>query len=184
MSPTALTLTIDKMLDKTLLPVKTDEQIQLLAKLADAIWHEYFSGMLSDAQIDYMVKAFQSKKALRNQIRTDGYLYFFILSDRKPVGYMGLRPEKNRLFLSKIYIQKDDRGKGFFSFALDYIEKLARDMGLEAIYLTVYQHNTSSIQIYQKKGFRIIGTQVKPIGQGYIMDDYILEKKQERCHAG
>ena len=40
------------------------EKIDEIAKLADEIWHECYKGIISDAQIDYMVDNFQSKEAM------------------------------------------------------------------------------------------------------------------------
>ena len=46
----------------------TDTEIETLAALADEIWHEFFPGIISDAQVDYMVEKFQSAPAMRQQI--------------------------------------------------------------------------------------------------------------------
>lgn len=55
--------------------IQTDEEIQKLVKLAFEIWHEYWTVILSQAQIDYMVDKFQSYDAIKNQIENDKYIY-------------------------------------------------------------------------------------------------------------
>ena len=50
--------------------VKPNE-IKELAGLASEIWHEYWTCILSAAQINYMVDKFQSEQAVINQIKSD-----------------------------------------------------------------------------------------------------------------
>ena len=60
-------------------PVRTADDRQRLAALADEIWHEYWPALIGDAQTDYMVEKFQSLNAFRTDIADNGYEYFFIM---------------------------------------------------------------------------------------------------------
>lgn len=86
--------------------VTTEEDIAALAKLAREIWHEYFPCILTDEQIDYMVEKFQSAYAMKRQMREQGYEYYFICDAGVRVGYTGFVREKEKLFLSKLYLKK------------------------------------------------------------------------------
>ena len=55
------------------LNIKTDNQIKQLSILASEIWHEYWVCILSKGQIDYMLKKFQSKEAIDDQIKNQNY---------------------------------------------------------------------------------------------------------------
>ena len=46
---------------------------------------------------------------------------------------------------------------------------------MKAIYLTCNKHNEHSLAVYRKKGFKVIDEAETDIGQGFIMDDYIME---------
>lgn len=151
------------------------EDISYLADLADEIWHEFFTCILSRAQIDYMVGKFQSESAMRAQLE-DGYEYFFIQSEGKTVGYIGLRDEGGKIFLSKLYLKKDFRGRGLASVAFAFIERLCRERGASELYLTVNRHNEGAIAVYKAKGMNIIREQVSDIGNGFVMDDYVFSK--------
>ena len=157
-------------------PVKTPEDIQALAALADEVWHEYFTSILSLEQIDYMVKNFQSASAISEQIGDQGYRYFFLRSGEKNLGYTGIKAENGKLFLSKIYLLRCYRGQGYASQTFQFLEKICRQEGLTAIWLTVNRHNDATIAIYRQKGFQSLRTQVADIGNGFVMDDYIMEK--------
>ena len=163
----------------TLIQVKTDEQLKILAKKANIVWHEFFPCILTEGQIDYMVEKFQSYDAMKNQMENEGYEYYFITADDKILGYTGIKKEagNEKLFLSKLYLLKENRGKGYASAAFEFLIKYCKDNGLKSIYLTVNKQNEHTIAVYQNKGFEVIDTQVADIGNGYVMDDYIMEMK-------
>lgn len=150
-----------------------DAQLKTFAKIADAVWHEYFGFLLSGEQIDYMVARFQSYEAVKAQI-ADGYEYYFIEKDGEIVGYTGFCPKIDELFLSKLYILKNFRGSGIGRRALGFIIKKAREYKLLKITLTVNKYNESTIKAYEKWGFENINSVVTDIGSGYVMDDYIM----------
>lgn len=156
--------------------VETKEQICTLAAIADEVWHEHFVSILSSEQIDYMVDKFQSEHAMTDQLKNQGYEYYLLKLKDTDIGYTGIRKDEDKLFLSKLYILKEFRGKGYASEAFQFLEGLCVKRGLLSIWLTVNRYNENTIAVYKKKGFEIIKTQVADIGNGYVMDDYIMEK--------
>jgi len=90
-------------------PVRTEEEIGTLARLASEIWNEYFVEIISVEQIDYMVDKFQSYPALTELIGRQGYEYYFMNDGGENVGYIGIKAEASKLFLSKFYIRKEHR---------------------------------------------------------------------------
>ena len=91
------------------------------------------------------------------------------------IGYCALRPEKEKLFLSKLYLADAERGRGIGQEVLAEVAGAARRMGLRAVYLTVNKGNARAVRAYEKFGFiRTDGT-VTDIGGGYVMDDYVYE---------
>ena len=159
-------------------PVTDEEQIATVSALADEIWREHYPAIISNEQILYMLECFQSKPAIRQQI-DDGYHYALILVDQKPAGYLAVRidPEEKTLFISKIYLCRDMRGKGGGYAASEYITALAQDKGCSRIWLTVNRMNRIAISAYERWGFRISGEVVADIGEGFVMDDYRMEKQ-------
>jgi GNAT superfamily N-acetyltransferase len=160
----------------TLQPVTTQEGIETTAQLAAEIWKEHYIGIITAEQVDYMLDKFQSVRAIADQIGREGYEYYLMREDGVDAGYLAVKPENGKLFLSKFYLLKDHRGRGHASRAIRFLEELCRKRGLEAIWLTVNRHNASSIAVYAHKGFRTVRTQVADIGGGYVMDDYVMEK--------
>lgn len=152
------------------------KNIEQLAMLASDIWHEFFIELLSLEQIDYMVDKFQSAHAIKDQINKQGYIYYFIKEDQRIIGFTAICFEETRMFLSKLYLQQSSRGKGIASLAFDFLEEQARLQHKKYIYLTVNKYNQHTINVYERKGFVKISSKVTDIGQGYVMDDFIMEK--------
>ena len=160
----------------TFIPVHTPEAVSHTAALADEIWNEHYASILSAEQIRYMVDTFQSVKAIHKQLAEQEYRYYLLKADDKILGYTGVQPKDGRLFLSKLYLRQAARGKGYARRVLAFLSGFCEGAGLSAIWLTVNRHNTDSIAIYQRLGFMKIREQVAEIGNGYVMDDYIMEK--------
>lgn len=155
--------------------VSSERDIKNLETLADEIWHQHFITILSADQIDYMVDKFQSYEAMTNQMLNQGYEYYFIVVDGETVGYTGIKNDVDKLFLSKLYVKKDFRGKRYASEVFEQLKAVCRLRRLKSIWLTVNRFNDSTIAVYEKKGFQTIRTQVTDIGEGYVMDDYVME---------
>lgn len=152
--------------------VKVKENgINELAELASEIWHEYWPCILTAEQIDYMVEKFQSKKAIKEQIKNENYVYYFIKVDNEIAGYVGVSDKKDYLFLSKLYIRKEFRHQGLGRLAFNEIKHL----GFKKIRLTVNKYNKNTINAYLKYGFITIDSVVSDIGCEFVMDDYIME---------
>lgn len=160
---------------KTLYEIKTNEDIVLLCNLASTIWQDYWKIILSQEQITYMLEKFQSPKAVKKQIEDEDYIYRIMKNNGENVGYFGVCKKDEHLFLSKLYIAKECRGKGFGRFAFLEIRKIAEDIGAKFIRLTVNKHNSNSIKAYEKWGFNVVDSCITDIGNNFVMDDYIME---------
>ena len=159
---------------------ETNAQIKALAKLADGIWHEYFVALLSADQIDYMVDRFQSETALHKAIKQEAYQYWIAYLGKEAICYLGVCPKADTLFLSKLYLKKAYRGKGYANMMLKQAEQAAKKYDLPSITLTCNKYNTHSLDVYRHKGFVICDAVVSDIGNGYVMDDYILTKSLKK----
>ena len=160
--------------EATLRQAKTDSEIQDIAILANEIWHQHFIPIIGEAQVEYMVEKFQSYPAIKSQIENDGYEYYQIFSGHTMAGYTGIHQENSALFLSKLYIKKDFRGQHLATKALDFLIQLCKERGLGKIWLTCNKYNSNTLAVYDHLGFVITDEQVADIGNGFVMDDYIL----------
>ncbi|OBR66327.1 GNAT family acetyltransferase [Paenibacillus oryzae] len=154
----------------------SSEHVSLLTAMANEIWQEYYTSLISAQQISYMLDKFQSQEAITSQIRRGELVYYLMTEQQAPLGYFAFAEKDGALFLSKLYVLKRHRGKGAASKAISFLEQICSTRGLKTIWLTVNRYNAASIAVYEKKGFVKIREQVGDIGNGYVMDDFIMEK--------
>ena len=154
---------------------QTDNDFLAIADLADDIWHEHYASIITKEQIDYMVNEFQSCDAIKKSVAENGYVYYMAMYNGKLYGYLGIHNEGDGvIFISKVYVHKDMRKKGIASSLL---KRLLNDYpDAKKWYLTVNKYNSNSIAAYKKCGFITTRELVTDIGNGFVMDDYVMEK--------
>ena len=154
----------------------TDEgQVEHIVDLAYHIWHEHFTPIIGQAQVNYMLEKFQSSKSISRQIQ-NGMVYFLMIEKSKAIGYAEMTLDDEELFLSKIYILATERNKGFGKQTILFLEQLAQGYHKPKISLTVNKNNLNSINAYEKMGFIKLESVIQDIGEGFKMDDYKMEK--------
>lgn len=158
-----------------ILLVRSISDIQRVVELADEIWREHYIPIIGKAQVDYMLQRFQSAQAIKDQIE-EGAMYYLLFHKNAPAGYFSFTIRETELFLSKIYVKKTKRGKGLGGKMMKFIQDEAASNGLDQISLTVNKNNTKSIAAYSKLGFKKIKSLVMDIGNGFVMDDFLMEK--------
>ncbi len=153
----------------------TPTEFGKLAKIAKTCWQAAFTELLGAQQVEYMVEKFQSEAAFERQTATEGYEYYFIVSDGETAGYVAVADHADRLFLSKLYLLPEYKSKGLGRAGLEFVKALAAQRDLTAVYLTVNKHNARAIAVYECFGFKRIDAIVTDIGNGFVMDDYVYE---------
>ena len=95
------------------------------------------------------------------------------------VGYTPghVQPPTTPLLLSKISLLNEHRGQRLPTATIRFYEMIARKRGLDALYLTVNKNNEMAIRAYKANGFEVIDAVETDIGEGFVMDDYIMERK-------
>jgi len=160
-----------------LLKVLTTEQIKTVVALADDIWREHYTAIIGEDQVSYMLKHFQSFDTINTEVQKNVSQYYLIDSDETVVGYVAIKFQKSQLFLSKIYVLSARRNEGIGRKVIKLLRGIASEHALEKISLTVNRNNSHSIAYYKKVGFDITGECCQDIGEGYVMDDFIMELK-------
>ncbi len=155
--------------------------IEETANLAKDIWHECYASLLSFQQIDYMVQTFQSNTAIEKQIKEEAYQYYLLRLEEKAVAYLGVQAQDSQLYLSKIYIDKNYRGKGLAQKLIEKAMQVAQSLACTSVWLTVNKENHRAMAAYEKAGFQRIRAQCTEIGQGFVMDDYVYAMQLDAC---
>jgi ribosomal protein S18 acetylase RimI-like enzyme len=107
----------------------------------------------------------------------DGCQFIIIYDEAEPVGFAAYQETEPSIFkLHKIYVLIPQQGKGSGRFIIDYIVSEIRQQGATALQLQVNRANKAK-NFYEKLGFTVIREADFNIGNGYFMNDYVMEKK-------
>ncbi|MCR4963498.1 MAG: GNAT family N-acetyltransferase [Firmicutes bacterium] len=153
------------------LSLSEEERIPEMSEMATAIVREHFDPIIGKAQNNYMIEKFQTVEAIRAQLQ-NGYQYYFVKAGGRNIGFLAFYPKARCMYLSKFYLYKAERGKGYAGQMLDFVIRKAREQHLPAVELHVNKNN-SARYAYEKLGFRIAGCEKNDIGAGFYMDDYV-----------
>lgn len=164
-------------MDETLLirPAELDD-INTIGFLAQQIWPETYREILAPEQLKYMLKLFYSPNALRRQMVDDRHSFLVVERDDEPIGFASWSPtdEQGVFKLHKIYVLPGRQGKGLGRALLQFIFETIRPEGAQRLRLNVNRHNKAR-QFYERMGFAVTGEEDIDIGQGYFMNDYVME---------
>ncbi len=145
--------------------------------LAREIWHDNYIGIITQEQVDYMLNLMYRPEKIKEDINNN-YQWELVYKENTPVGYLSyVIKNDNRVFLSKIYLKNNFQGLGIGKKMIHRVSEYAKLNKCKAVYLTVNKNNIKGIRAYKGTGFKIIDEEITDIGKGYIMDDYIFEKK-------
>jgi len=153
------------------------EELILIQKIAHQTWPSTFAGLLSEAQIAYMLNWMYDLKMLESQVE-QGHGFLVAEEDWTAIGFAGY--ELNHLAgsiskLHKLYLLPSSQGKGVGKSLLLEVAKRAREAGQKSMVLNVNKYNKKGIDFYLAMGFVTIRQEVNDIGSGYVMDDDVME---------
>jgi ribosomal protein S18 acetylase RimI-like enzyme len=153
----------------------TAADVSSIQNLAERIWWAHYREMLTSEQIDYMLRLIYAPERLEAEI-LQGQTMQLALRDDVPVGYCQYgarqRGEEAEWFVQKLYLLPELHGQGI-GRRLIAMAVADAPAGLP-IRLHVHRGNAAAINAYFAYGFTIESTQLTDIGNGYVMDDFVM----------
>lgn len=149
--------------------------VDIIQSVARAIWELTYRDIISQQQMDYMLDKMYSTDKILQEIEK-GFHWEVASIDQDVVGYLDyvMEPDQ-RVFLSKIYLRPEVQKKGIGQSLLNRVIDFSKRNGGLAVYLTVNKDNAKAISFYERNGFVTVDAVVAEIGNGYVMDDYIMQ---------
>lgn len=153
------------------------EDLLVIQELAYKIWPSTYGEILSEEQLKFMLNKFYEIDFLKIQM-TNGQHFLLIKEENVVYGFASyeLNYENSNLTkIHKIYVLPETQGKGIGKKLIDFIEKITIDNNNSAVILNVNRFN-KALGFYEKIGFKIVETVDIEIGNGYLMEDFIMKK--------
>lgn len=157
----------------------TINDIKQIQNIVNITWPITYGEILSKEQLDYMLGLFYSTEALNEQYNKKIQLFYMIDEDETNIGFIGIEHNYNGEAVTKIhkiYLLPETQGKGIGKKVIDEIGKLALENNSKALLLNVNRFN-SALGFYKKIGFEVMDEVNIEIGNGYLMEDYVMKKK-------
>ena len=148
----------------------------LIRDMAYEIWPQTYSRILSKAQLEYMLDLLYNEQTLKKEMK-QGVEFIFVYDGPHPVGFASFSKTQPEVYkLHKIYVLPSQQGKGTGRFMIDEVIKVMKQNGATTLQLNVNRHNNAKV-FYEKLGFLVVREEDIDIGNGYFMNDYVMEKK-------
>lgn len=154
----------------------TEADIPTIQNLAKESWNSAYANILEQEQIDYMLDLMYSESTLKTHFENPNYQYYLIQEDEVFLGFIGFEfhNELETTKLHRIYFLKEAQGKGLGKKALEFVKTETQKSGDKRLTLTVNKNNNAK-NFYESQGFKVYDEAIFDIGNGYVMDDYLME---------
>jgi len=150
----------------------TAADIESIQRLAKSIWNAHYPGIITQEQIDYMLNKMYSTNAIQEQLNA-GQQFYLVQLQAAAIGFVSISITKDKVaLLHKFYLAATAQRKGIGEKTFAHLTRLLPDVN--QMELTVNRQNYKSINFYFKLGFSIKEVADFDIGNGYVMNDFVM----------
>lgn len=153
-----------------------ETDLEIIRDIAAATWPSTYLDIIGQAQIDYMLDKMYNKGELLKQLM-EGHIFLIAEEGENQFGFAGysITGHEERVYkLHKLYVLPSAHGKGVGKILINEVFNQVKDAGASALQLNVNKYNKAK-DFYIKGGFTIKESVKLDIGEGYFMDDYVME---------
>jgi GNAT superfamily N-acetyltransferase len=147
-----------------------------IQQLAQRVWPVTFGNILSATQIDYMLDMMYAPAAIEEQMKRGHIFHLLHDADAERIGYVSHQldylPQTTKIH--KLYVLPERQGEGWGKFLIQAVAQWARQSDQQKLRLDVNYQN-QAVGFYHHLGFQTIDRVNTEIGNGYLMEDYVME---------
>jgi diamine N-acetyltransferase len=152
-----------------------EQQLKDVANLAHEIWPQAYSQIISQAQISYMLEMMYSIENLQKQYNS-GHHFIGIYHNTHLIAFASYQifNDSKKIKIHKLYVHPAMQGQGFGILLFKNIYNIGLANNCNTLILNVNKYN-KALYFYKKLNMHIANEEIIDIGNGYIMDDYVME---------
>ncbi len=164
-------------MNAVILTTAQEHDIHKIQAIANEVWPVAYAQIISAQQISYMLEMMYSSASLHNQMMVEGHQFILAHIGDECVGFAGYSKDNNTTHkLHKLYVLTTMHGKGVGKLLLEEVAKRSQSKGAIELILQVNKNNKAK-DFYMANGFEIDHELVLDIGNGFVMDDFVLKRK-------
>lgn len=145
----------------------SDDDVAIIADLAQRIWPAAYGPILSEEQINNLLGAIYSHDNLRAEMR-DGHRFWLALDGATPVGFVSAYLQERVMWLRKLYVLPEAQGRGIGKQLLNTLYDAFPKAS--EVRLLVNGNNRPAQQFYQRMGFRAMDEVPVKMGDFHFID--------------
>lgn len=155
-----------------------EADLPVVAALAGRIWRLHYPGIISEAQIDYMLARGYALDVLARFLREEGAGLVIARHAGEPVGFAAWCRSGTTATtkLDKLYVLPTLHRQGIGRRMIEHVAARARADGATTLVLNVNKRNAAAIAAYRRCAFVVREAIVVDIGEGHVMDDYVMAR--------
>lgn len=153
-----------------------ESDLEIIRDIAYKTWPSTYNDVVGEAQVTYMLEKMYNKGVLLEQLMA-GCIFLIAENEQQPVGFISfdnINPEEAIYKLHKLYLLPESHGKGLGKIMMNEVYNQVIRMGGKCLQLNVNKKN-KALNFYEKLGFTIKEAVTIDIGNGFVMDDYVME---------
>ena len=155
----------------------THDDVPAISALAREIWQASYPGIITQEQIDFMLEQRYGHERLHDDLDNERKWLDQGFFEGRRIGFAFSEIYRGEFKLDKLYIHPDVQRRGVGGQLIGHVAERARQLGYPAVILQVNKRNEKAIGSYRKYGFVVRESTVDDIGGGFVMDDFVMEKK-------
>ncbi len=145
--------------------------------LARVVWWSHYPGIISAEQIEYMLERGYAADALARFVAGPDCGLELALAAATLVGFGAwYTTGEGEVKLDKLYVHPQWQRHGVGRALIARVADLARASGRRTLVLNVNKHNVLAQAAYRKHGFVVREAVEVDIGNGFVMDDYVMAR--------
>lgn len=153
----------------------TPQQVDAVGALARTVWQATYPALIPQAQIDFMLAGRYAANSIADQLNDPRHAWWTAQQPHTLAGFAHASVDDAGCKLDKLYVHPDSQRRGIGRALLDAVRDWAQAQGARRLWLQVNRGNTQALAAYRQYGFRIVESRVFDIGDGFVMDDHVME---------
>lgn len=155
----------------------TQDDVDAVSALARIVWQATYPALISQSQIDAMLADRYAPQRIREQLNDPRHAWRVAKQGPALIGFGHALLDEKGCKLDKLYVHPDQQRHGIGAALIRTAEDWARSRQARRLWLQVNRGNVQAIRAYEKYGFKIVESRVFDIGDGFVMDDHVMEKR-------
>ena len=155
----------------------TEQDLPLIRHLAEQTFHGTYLPLQPKEKVDYLFNLMYNPSSLAEQMK-NGQRFIIAKDETSYLGYASYEINCKKVGttkIHKIYVLPTAQGKGVGRQLINIIAAIGLNNKNQTLALNVYRKNPA-IDFYQKMGFKIAEEVNIDVGNGFVMNDYVMEK--------